>query len=121
MNVLHVLMTTILLASCGQQAAKPDSGQGRYGGIGTYPAGERWPFIKDAKSSNEAAATRGDDDQIVVTIDRETGEVRQCGNLSGRCVVSNPWRDSVAVQLDRESLAAAAKVNETVVRQTGGR
>ncbi len=38
-----------------------------------------------------AAAKVRDDDEIVVVVDSATGEVRQCGNLTGYCVGMNPW------------------------------
>ncbi len=35
---------------------------------------------------------QADDGQVIVVIDRQTGEVRQCGNRSGFCVAMNPWK-----------------------------
>ena len=67
-------------------------GGGRYFGIGIYPAGELWPsMVSSDRAANEAAATRADDSQIIVVVDSLTGEVRQCGDLSGYCIGMNPW------------------------------
>ncbi len=44
-----------------------------------------------AAAKAPTAATLGDDEQIIVVVDSVTGEVRQCGNLSGHCTAFNPW------------------------------
>ncbi|MEO6360922.1 MAG: hypothetical protein ABIO43_10160 [Sphingomicrobium sp.] len=32
-----------------------------------------------------------DDENVIVVIDSQTGEVRQCGDHSGFCVTMTPW------------------------------
>ena len=94
------LLTFAALGLCGcgdnpaenlqSPAAAP---RGRYIGIGTYPANRLWAQIalpKESKPAPAAANTR-DDGQIIVVVDSSTGEIRQCGNLSGLCIGMNPW------------------------------
>ena len=35
---------------------------------------------------------------MIVTVDSDTGEIRECGNYSGLCVSMNPWTKAVAPQ-----------------------
>jgi hypothetical protein len=69
--------------------------KGRYFGLGIYGAGRMWAQLErraDPKAPpNLAAATLKDDEVVLVMMDSATGEVRQCGNLSGYCVRSEPW------------------------------
>jgi hypothetical protein len=66
--------------------------RGRYAGVGVYEAGRMWPQLVRAGAPQDAAgATLKDDEKIIVVIDARTGELRQCGNLSGYCVGMNPW------------------------------
>jgi hypothetical protein len=68
------------------------AGHGRYTGVGLYPADGVWSQVAGAQASKDPAAARLDDDQqIIVVLDSQTGELRQCGNLSGYCVGMNPW------------------------------
>ena len=70
---------------------------GRYLGIGTYPAGQFWKqIVRQDPPKDSQAATLADDEQIIAIVDARTGEVRQCGNLSGYCVSSNPWKAAAA-------------------------
>lgn len=92
--------TLILAAMTGLAGCDHESGPGpgahhggRYLGIGTYSAGRLWSRMSGAAApADPARATIADDEQIIVTVDSRTGEVRQCGNLSGHCVASNPWQ-----------------------------
>jgi hypothetical protein len=71
--------------------------QGRYSGIGLFAPGELWAKMTNGDVSKDpAAATPDDDDMIVVVVDSVTGEVRECGNYSGRCVSMNPWTRAIA-------------------------
>jgi len=70
---------------------------GRYTGIGIYPADKMWSQIAGAdKPKDKALATTADDQNVIVVVDGETGEIRQCGNLSGYCVGMNPWSHALA-------------------------
>ena len=76
---------------------------GRYVGVGIYDPGSLWTKMVGAMPAppsaapsatatpNTAAANVDDDDKIILVIDSHTGEIRQCGNLSGYCVGMNPW------------------------------
>lgn len=90
-----IILATTALAGC-DRGPGPGPGAhhgGRYLGIGTYPAPRLWSRQAGVPApANANAATIGDDEQIIVTVDGQTGEVRQCGNLSGHCIASNPWR-----------------------------
>jgi hypothetical protein len=48
--------------------------------------------------TDPAAATLDDDDHIVVVLDSATGQLRQCGNLSGHCIALNPWAKTATAQ-----------------------
>lgn len=80
--------------------------RGRYSGIGTYPADRLWEQRKVENTSQESdRAALADDAQIIVVVDTQTGEVRQCGNNSGLCVRMSPWaKDAVS-----QALPAALK------------
>jgi hypothetical protein len=88
-------MAACVLSGCGQAESGSVAGgkdRGRYSGIGTYTAGNLWARMVGIQPASDTAAARlEDDDQIIVVIDSQTGEVRQCGNHSGVCVTMNPW------------------------------
>jgi hypothetical protein len=103
--------------------------RGRYAGIGIYPADKMWSEMVVAdKPKDKAAATTADDRNVIVVVDSNTGEIRQCGNLSGYCVGMNPWGHPLAgtqntpLRLDEHAaeLEAAAS-NETAVENTASR
>ncbi len=72
-------------------------GKGRYFGVGLYPAGRMWEQVVSADASKDPGASQPkDDDQIVVVLDSATGELRQCGNISGTCIAMNPWSKPLA-------------------------
>jgi hypothetical protein len=88
------------LAGCSAPADGPAADlarHGRYVGVGIYPAGQMWSQVVVANAPKDAAASRSsDDEQVIVVVDSATGELRQCGNLSGYCVGMNPWRGKLA-------------------------
>jgi hypothetical protein len=88
-----LLLLTVGLGSCGVGGSGPVAHRqaGRYSGIGTYYAGAMWQRMAADAPRDPQAATLRDDEQVIVTVDSHTGEVRQCGNLSGQCIRSNPW------------------------------
>ena len=97
-SVVGILMVTALLAGCQERADDQASGQhGRYIGIGTYSVGELWSkMAQQGKSDNAASATTADDEHVIVVVDSQTGEIRECGDYSGRCVSMKPWTKGIA-------------------------
>jgi hypothetical protein len=92
-------VSALALSGCQKGALDQigTSGHGRYVGVGHYSPGPVWAQIAHADQPKDPAGSRlGDDDQIIVVMDSNTGEVRQCGNLSGVCVAMNPWSRPVA-------------------------
>lgn len=102
-----MLSVTVALTACGTQTPAADDapggqGQGRYIGVGLYSTDQLWEHLvqKEAPEGtapqNAQAALLADDTEIIVTVDSHTGEVRQCGNYSGHCIRSNPWKTEAA-------------------------
>jgi len=108
------------LTGCGdgpKDGVSRRGAQGRYLGIGVYAADRLWQEVAGGQAASDPkVAALADDSQIIVVVDSATGEVRQCGNLSGRCIATNPWRGAAAplpaaigrhaADLDREAAAA---------------
>jgi hypothetical protein len=89
----------LLLGGCDKagNGGRPPEPHGRYIGVGTYEPGKGWAELTGApKPKDDAAATLRDDQQIIVVVDSVTGEVRECGDLTGYCLSQNPWRGSAA-------------------------
>ncbi len=122
-RIRFALSATAALAACGvNDEQETASHHGRYLGIGVYPAGSMWSRMVQAnRPADPAAATTADDEQVIVVVDSQSGEVRQCGNLTGYCIGLNPWRASLgqgqaapipvtehAADLDRAAEAATA-------------
>ena len=103
MNLLFraalVIITGAILASCGRSNPPPDSvTHGRFLGVGVYSAGLLWSKMAVGSVANAATATTADDEHIIVVVDSQTGEVRECGDYSGICASFNPWTKAVAGQ-----------------------
>lgn len=85
-------------AACSSPA--PSTGpspHGRYIGLGTYSAGALWSKMAlTGQAKSVTAATPADDEHVIVVVDSQTGEVRECGDYSGVCVGLNPWTKAVA-------------------------
>jgi uncharacterized protein YceK len=94
------LVLVVALGGCNKTSALDESApghHGRYTGIGIYSADRLWAKMTGAeKPKDSAAATTEDDRTIIVVVDSETGEVRQCGNMSGHCIGMNPWAGPLA-------------------------
>ena len=94
-----VLLAGLCACSRPQTVGGSPAGDGgRYAGFGVYAADEGWrrlagpePVSDKPADGAPAAATIKDDDVVLVTIDTHSGEVRQCGAVSGYCVAMNPW------------------------------
>ncbi|HYE48774.1 MAG TPA: hypothetical protein VEB20_04240 [Azospirillaceae bacterium] len=88
----------LLVGGCEKAAdgvLPASSAKGRYAGIGHYAPGPLWAQVTRSAPKNAAAARLDDDEQIIVVLDTHSGEVRQCGNLSGHCISLNPWSRSL--------------------------
>ena len=55
-------------------------------------------MLGKTENTDAAKATLADDAQIIVIVDSRTGEVRQCGNMSGHCITTNPWANKLGPQ-----------------------
>jgi len=115
-------VAALWLGGCSRPAGTGSSHHdGRYVGVGLYAAGRMWSQMAPANPPKDSAAARLDDDeQVIVVVDTRTGEVRQCGALSGYCVGMNPWTRPLAApqvapiplakharQLDEDATAAS--------------
>jgi hypothetical protein len=95
------LAAMLLLGGChrgpgGGGSLRP-ARHGRFAGIGVFDAGPLWSRMTVAKpSANSQAATTADDEHVIVVVDTDTGEVRECGDLSGTCAAFNPWTRAIA-------------------------
>jgi hypothetical protein len=114
-----VLLAT---AGCNKSMAVDADGtasRGRYSGIGTFPADPLWRQRSEATSKDESEARLADDSQIIVVVDTQSGEVRQCGNNSGQCVRTNPWsKDSAAASLPAALKKHAADLDSEASQST---
>lgn len=88
----------LALAGCSAPPSSTGStAHGRYIGIGTYAAGELWSRMVIANPTKGiSAATTRDDEHVIVVVDSQTGEVRECGDYTGLCVSMNPWTKPIA-------------------------
>ncbi|KPF73972.1 hypothetical protein IP88_08195 [alpha proteobacterium AAP81b] len=99
------------LTGCGELAGtgpEPAPGNGRYVGVGLYAPHEGWQRQREVPPPAGDRAGLADDDIVIVVTDSRTGEIRQCGNVSGHCTVMNPWGKAplaVPVRLDRSRAA----------------
>jgi len=117
-----VLIAGVGLSGChGGVDAREDTKphHGRYTGVGIYSADKMWSEIAVAeKPKDKAAALTADDQNVIVVVDGDTGEIRQCGDLSGYCVGMNPWSGPLAKSQTaplRLSAHAAELRNESAV------
>jgi hypothetical protein len=136
MRLCSLLIFAACLSGCGQQPAYNTSEAtahhgGRYLGIGLYPVSDLWHHVAAPhRGADPHAATLEDDTQVIVIVDSNSGEIRQCGNLSGHCIGMNPWAaalgqgqaapvalDTHQADLDREAREAADPAPANVVRQ----
>ena len=88
-----ILVAGLALGSCGGPVdIAKHAPSGRYAGVGIYMADRTWTRMSDAdKPSDKARSTVSDDQVVIVVVDSNTGELRQCGNMSGYCTGMNPW------------------------------
>lgn len=99
MKRIMFLVAVVGLTACsrpgeGYPAAR---NHGRFEGVGIYPAGLLWSRLATTGDQGAPAAAKlRDDDQVIVVVDSNTGEIRECGNLSGYCVGMNPWAHPIS-------------------------
>ena len=88
----------LALAGCSAPASSSQGTEahGRYAGIGTYSPGELWSRMATAQAPATNDAAIADDEHVIVVVDNQTGEVRECGDYSGICVSMNPWTRAIA-------------------------
>jgi hypothetical protein len=130
-SIIVGALAVLALGGCQKAGETPASGlgsphgKGRYFGVGLYPAGRMWPQLVATETDKDPAASKlADDEEIIVVLDSATGELRQCGNLSGACISMNPWVTPLAAsrmapvllgkhaeQLNEEAEAAARAAN----------
>ena len=134
MRLLFPLILAACLTGCNQTPAYNNSTEptehrgGRYLGIGVYPVSELWQHLAPPdRSPDPHAATLQDDTQLIVVVDSNSGEIRQCGNMTGHCIGMNPWAaalgqgraapvalDAHQADLDREARENSAATNAAV-------
>lgn len=68
---------------------------GRYVAVGIYFAGSMWKHLVRDVAVAKDLAQFDDDEQVIVVMDSVTGEVRQCGALTGHCISLDPWRTAL--------------------------
>ena len=108
-----VIAAGLALAGCQKKeeapapaVGEPVAGHGprsRFVGIGLYAPGPMWRELVAPRPPSDPAAAHAqpepaqldDDEQVIVVVDSATGEVRQCGNLTGMCLAMNPWAQGV--------------------------
>jgi len=128
MRLCSLLILAACLCGCNptpasNSAEATEHHGGRYLGIGVYPVSELWPHLAPpGRNPDPHAATLQDDTQLIVVVDSRSGEIRQCGNMSGHCIGMNPWAaalpqgraapvalDAHRADLDREAREAAER------------
>jgi hypothetical protein len=98
---LWPLLAIALLGACerGSGGGTRPARHGRYAGIGVFEAGTLWSKMTGPnRAAAPQAATTADDEHIIVVIDSDSGDVRECGDLSGYCTTMNPWTLAIAPQ-----------------------
>jgi hypothetical protein len=99
MKLLAIGMATVVTAGLSgcDQPHLTNSAHGRYVGIGIYNPQAQWTKMVGADPLNVTPAARTIDDQAIIVVeDSQTGEIRACGDLTGYCIGSNPWKKMLA-------------------------
>jgi len=130
MRLCSLLILAACVSGCGQTPAygPTEHHGGRYLGIGVYPVSDLWQHLAASHGGTDPHAARLEDDtQVIVVVDSNSGEIRQCGNMSGHCIGMNPWAaalgqgraapvalDAHQADLDREARENSAATNAAV-------
>ncbi len=86
------LAALLLLAACARNGTDVQIRHGRFSGVGIYSPGPLWSkILAEGRTQDPNRARLQDDEQVIVVIDGDTGEIRECGAFSGYCVGMNPW------------------------------
>jgi hypothetical protein len=97
---LAVIATALCLAACNKPFGVTSGGseaRGRYSGVGIYRAERLWRQMAASAAPRDAASARlRDDEEVIVLVDSQTGDIRQCGNLSGYCIGTSSWAKPLA-------------------------
>lgn len=99
LGIVAGVVAVFLLAGCDRQGEEAfgSASRGRYVGIGHFAPGQMWTqIVRAAQPAQDGRARPADDEQLIVVMDSQTGEVRQCGNLTGFCTGLNPWAKAPA-------------------------
>lgn len=120
MRSLAILLAAVfVLSGCNSEpVGTAPVHQGRYLGVGVYSVGNMWSRMKAPAPADKSAATLADDEHVIVVVDSHTGEVRQCGDLSGYCIRTNPWTATSAsnpTALTEHAAQIAAEAANNVV------
>jgi hypothetical protein len=112
-----IAATLLALTGCHSESAAPFGGphHGRYAGIGLFNPGKIWAHLQGQASKDRATAKPEDDDAVIVVVDSDTGEIRECGNYSGLCVSMNPWTKAIA---PRQHTPVAVDAHAAELEQT---
>jgi len=126
MRLFSLLILAACLSGCNQTPAyngteATEHHGGHYLGIGVYPVSDLWQHLAlPTRNTDPHAAMLADDTQVIVVVDSNSGEIRQCGNMSGHCIGMNPWAAAlgqgraapVALDAHQADLAREAQQNE---------
>ncbi|HEX5181621.1 MAG TPA: hypothetical protein VFW19_00580 [Allosphingosinicella sp.] len=98
---MPALTGLLLLGGCGSHSGEGGGSHmprhGRYAGIGVFDTGPLWSKMAVPKQdAAQRTATTADDEHVIVVVDTDSGEVRECGDLSGYCTSLNPWTSVIA-------------------------
>jgi hypothetical protein len=134
MRIILAVAVGLALAGCSKTESSnvmDDAGTGpgresRYVGIGIYSPDDLWTQQIDNAAEagngtnttdealNRQMAVLDDDSQIIAVIDSKTGEIRQCGNMSGRCTTTNPWGKAAPVLLKKHAADLRAEAEKAM-------
>jgi len=117
-SLFAALAAAVTFGGCGGPVDITKHGpSGRYAGVGIYPADRTWTKMSAAdKPSDKARSTISDDQVVIVVVDSDTGELRQCGNMSGYCIGMNPWSGPLS-----KAQVVPVAVNEHAPEKTASR
>jgi hypothetical protein len=123
MKLIFTVLACLALGGCERADqvsadARQSVAKGRYSGVGVFDAGRLWgKMIVPQGKNDEVAARLTDDEHIIVVVDSQTGEVRQCGDHTGYCVSISPWN---AANASAPVLPAKLSVHDEDDRKVDG-